>query len=83
MENKLIMTSDVIHALVQLMAEHGDCPIVISDSNSSRAIVPVENVHMMSIKEKDLANKSENLIIIADFTITDNDGTSMGYFHDK
>ena len=83
MENKLIMASDIIHALVQFMAEHGDCPVAISDSNSSKAMVPVENIHMMSIKEKAYNNKGENLIIIADFTITNKDGTSMGYFHDK
>lgn len=83
MENKLIMASDIIHALVQFMSEHGDCPVAIADSNSPKAMVPVENVHMMSIKEKDSSNKGENLIIIADFTITDTDGTSMGYFHDK
>lgn len=83
MENKLIMASDIIHALVQFMSEYGDCPVAIADSNSPKAMVPVENVHMMSIKEKDSNNKGENLIIIADFTITDTDGTSMGYFHDK
>lgn len=83
MENKLIMASDIIHALVQFMSEHGDCPVAIADSNSPKAMVPVENIHMMSIKEKDSNNKGENLIIIADFTITDTDGTSMGYFHDK
>lgn len=84
MENKLVMTSDVIHALVQLIAEHGDCPIAIADSNSTKAMVPVENVHMVNVTENRIeSDKGENLIIIANFTLSDNDGNSMGYFSDK
>ena len=81
MENKLIMVSDVIIALVDLIAKNGDCPIAIADQDSKNAMVPVDNIHMVKIHEKNKGdNKGENLVIIANFTLTDNDGESLGYF---
>lgn len=68
-------------ALVQLMVENGDCPIAIASSEGRKVMTPVENVHLLNITEKRTeGNKGENLVLIADFTLTDNDGNSMGYF---
>ena len=78
MENKLIMATDLINALVTMVEKHGDCPVVLAESNSNKAIVPWKEVHAIEIAPEGF-EESEKCIMIANFVLYDNDGNSMGY----
>lgn len=81
MENKLIMATDLIHALVDLTSKHGNVPILLSDQSSQKAMVPLVDAHIIEISKPGI--KPEKAIMLADFVLCEEDGSSLGYWGGK
>ena len=80
MKNNFVMTSDLITALSVLMAKYGDVPVLLADSNSEKAMVPLEEAHCIEVVDvmSSDQHQPEKCIMLANFTLCDNDGNSMG-----
>lgn len=77
MENKLVMTTDLIHCLVELVAKHGNVPILLSDSSSEKAMIPLRDAHIIEISKPGVV--TEKAIMLADYILCEEDGSSLGW----
>ena len=69
MENNLVMASDLISELANLISEYGDLPVFIGDKDSINAMVPV--THTFPIEVSKPGVKPEKAILIANFGMVD------------
>lgn len=77
MKNKLVMATDLIHCLVELVSTHGDVPILLSDSSSKKAMIPLIDAHIIEISKPGVT--AEKAIMLADYTLCEEDGNSLGW----
>ena len=49
MENKLVMATDLISALANLIGEYGDVPVFVGDKDSNNAMVPVTYTYPIEV----------------------------------
>ena len=78
MKNNLIMISDLMNALTDMLSQYGDLPVLISDKDSIQCLSPLIDCHVIELSAPDI--DPEKALLLTNFILCSDDNTDVGYW---